>query len=84
MRTIIDLPPKSLQSLDHWASSQNISRAEAVRRAVNDMLERVAQPTSGTPSAFGLWTKSLAAGTPVPPERDGLRMQQALREEWPE
>ena len=86
MRTIIDLPTESLQRLDRWACSQKISRAEAVRRAVSDLLERVATPSSPThqPAAFGLWKQALPAGMPIPPERDGLFLQQTLREEWPE
>jgi hypothetical protein len=77
MRTIIDIPPGQLQDLDNWAQRHNISRAEAVRRAVKDLLTRVASPAD---AGFGLWRQ----GQAIPPERDGLRLQQALREEWPE
>jgi hypothetical protein len=77
MRTIVDIPSDSLQLLDRWALSHKISRAEAVRRAVSDLLDRATQPKN---SGFGLW----AQGKPIPPERDGLRMQQSMREEWPE
>ena len=77
MRTIIDLEASQASRLDAWAKSQSLSRAEAVRRAVSQMLER-ATPQSGT--GFGLWTK----GQVVPPERDGLALQHALREEWDE
>jgi len=45
MRTIIDIPIDRLQHLDQWASSCKISRAEAVRRAVGDFLDRMATPT---------------------------------------
>jgi hypothetical protein len=48
-----------------------------VRRAVNLMLERVTPPQA---TGFGLW----AQGQAVPPERDGLVLQRALRDEWPE
>ena len=41
------------------------------------MLERVTPP-QGT--GFGLWIQ----GQSIPPERDGLALQQALRDEWPE
>jgi hypothetical protein len=81
MRTIIDLPLDRLQSLDRWALSCNISRAEAVRRAVGDFLDRMAKPNE---SGFGLWVQDKPEGYVLPPERDGLRLQQALREEWPE
>jgi len=81
MRTIIDIPSDKLQSLDRWALSCKISRAEAVRRAVSDLLDRVASPTE---IGFGLWVQGKADGYQLPPERDGLLMQQAMREEWPE
>lgn len=77
MRTIIDLEDAQAHRLDAWAKAAKVSRAEAVRRAVNQMLERSAAP-QGT--GFGLW----AQGTSVPPERDGLVLQRALRSEWPE
>ena len=75
MRTIIDLDPHRLGELDAWAQAQDISRAEAVRRAVDLLIERVTKP-KGT--GFGLWANSLT------PDRDGLRLQASLREEWPE
>jgi hypothetical protein len=70
MRTIIDLEATQASRLDAWAKAQKVSRA------VNQMLERAAQP-QGT--GFGLW----AQGQAVPPERDGLALQRALRDEWP-
>ncbi len=81
MRTIIDIPSDRLQSLDRWALSCKISRAEAVRRAVSDLLDRVASPTD---VGFGLWVQDKPEDYQLSPERDGLRMQQAMREEWPE
>ena len=77
MRTMIDLEDSQASNLDAWAKVEKISRAEAVRRAVNLMLERVTPP-QGT--GFGLWIQ----GQSIPPERDGLALQQALRDEWPE
>jgi Ribbon-helix-helix protein, copG family len=77
MRTIIDLEDSQVSRLDAWAKAEKISRAEAVRRAVNLMLER-ATPPQGT--GFGLW----AQGKAVTAERDGLVLQRALRDEWPE
>jgi Ribbon-helix-helix protein, copG family len=77
MRTIIDLEDSQASRLDAWAKAAKVSRAEAVRRAVNQMLEQAAAP-QGT--GFGLW----AQGTSVPPERDGVVLQRALRDEWPE
>ena len=77
MRTIIDFADSQARRLDAWAKAEKISRAEAVRRAVNQMLER-ATPSRGT--GFGLW----AQGANLPPERDGLALQRAMRDEWPE
>lgn len=70
MRIIIDLEDAQASRLDAWAKAQKVSRA------VNQMLDRAAQP-QGT--GFGLW----AQGKAVPPERDGLALQRELRDEWP-
>jgi metal-responsive CopG/Arc/MetJ family transcriptional regulator len=80
MRTIVDIPSEQLSQLDHWADSEHISRAEAVRRALSQLLERVAQPKTDAVLGFGLWAQDKA----IPAEQDGLRIQQALRDEWPE
>ena len=77
MRTIIDLESDQLNRLDAWAKAEKVSRAEAVRRAVNLMLERLAAP-QGT--GFGLW----AQGSSISAERDGLVLQRAMRDEWPD
>lgn len=81
MRTIIDLEDTQINRLDAWAKAEKVSRAEAVRRAVNLMLERTAAP-QGT--GFGLWTQGDESGKGVPPERDGLILQRAMRDEWPD
>jgi metal-responsive CopG/Arc/MetJ family transcriptional regulator len=80
MRTIVDIPHEQLTELDLWADSEHISRAEAVRRALAQLLERVAKPKTDITTGFGLW----AQGKAIPAEQDGLRIQQALRDEWPE
>ena len=81
MRTIIDLEDTQVERLDAWAKAQKVSRAEAVRRAVNLMLERAAAP-QGT--GFGLWAQGDTAGKGVLPERDGLVLQRKMRDEWPD
>lgn len=81
MRTIIDLENNQAIRLDAWAKAAKVSRAEAVRRAVNQMLERATAP-QGT--GFGLWAQGNAIGKGVPPERDGLVLQRAMRDEWPD
>ena len=77
MRTIIVLEDGQARRLDAWAKAEKVSRAEAVRRAVDQMLER-ASPKQGT--GFGLWTQARS----LPPERDGLALQRTMRDEWPE
>jgi predicted transcriptional regulator len=77
MRTIIELADTQLRRLDAWAKAEKVSRAEAVRRAINQMLEQSAAP-QGT--GFGLW----AQGASLAPERDGVVLQRALRDEWPD
>jgi metal-responsive CopG/Arc/MetJ family transcriptional regulator len=77
MRTIIEIEDSEAAKLDAWAKSHNVSRTEAVRRAVRQMLDQAALP-QGT--GFGLW----AQATPLSAHRDGLLLQKELREEWPE
>ena len=81
MQITIDLDDTQVSRLDAWAKAEKVSRAEAVRRAVNLMLERAAAP-QGT--GFGLWALGNASGKGVPPERDGLALQRAMRDEWPD
>jgi len=71
MRTIVELPEMQLEALSDLCRRDGISRAEAVRRAVAEMLarERVASPDQ----AFGLWRAK-----PV----DGVAYQRQLRKEW--
>ncbi len=73
MRTIVDLPAEQLDGLAHLCSAQNISRAEAVRRAVAAMLER----ESGTQvdTGFGLWRHKRITSR---------KMVDKLRQEWRE
>jgi hypothetical protein len=72
MRTIIDLPADQLDALDGICRRESISRAEAIRRAV-DLLVRD-RAAGGARTAFGLWR---GTGT-----LDGLTYQQRLRQEW--
>jgi hypothetical protein len=72
MRTIIDIPPEQLQQLAELCRREDVSRAEAVRRAIADYLEK--QPRQPD-AAFGLWKGRLA---------DGVSYQQRLRDEWGE
>jgi hypothetical protein len=70
MRTIVDLPVPQLEALDSLCRREGISRAEAVRRAVGEHLER---HRADRDAAYGLWrTRNL----------DSLEYERALRDEW--
>ena len=51
-RTIVDIPTSQLRDLDALCKTQGISRAEAVRRAVEEFLRKTTSVESG---GFGLW-----------------------------
>lgn len=71
MRTIIDIPAGLLDALDALAERDKVSRAEAVRRAIAEYLEkrRVSRPDA----AFGIWKSK---------EIDSLAYEDSLRDEW--
>ena len=69
MRTIIDLPVDQVEALDTICRREQISRAEAIRRAVSMLIREAADPGD----AFGLWRERA---------EDGLAYQQRLRREW--
>jgi metal-responsive CopG/Arc/MetJ family transcriptional regulator len=52
MRTIVEIEDTEAARLDAWAKAQNVSRTEAVRRAVRLMLDQAALPQG---AGFGLW-----------------------------
>lgn len=72
MRTIVDIPEKQLAFLDALCAQEAISRAEAVRRAVDLLLAQ--QPKCETHDAFGMWK-----------DREDMKNDdflRQLREEW--
>ena len=72
MRTIIDLPAEQLEALDSLCERDQISRAEAIRRAVALL---VRHHTTASAAAFGLWRER--------PYVDGVEYQRAFRSrEW--
>ena len=71
MRTIIDLPGDQVEALDIICRREQISRAEAIRRAVTLLIREGGNPDDRP--AFGLWR---ARG------EDGLAYQQRVRGEW--
>ncbi|HQX82628.1 MAG TPA: ribbon-helix-helix protein, CopG family [Vicinamibacterales bacterium] len=71
MRTIIELPQDQLSHLDAHCRRENVSRAEAIRRAIAAMLAE--QAKAGAAGAFGLWRDRT---------EDALAQQERLRNEW--
>jgi metal-responsive CopG/Arc/MetJ family transcriptional regulator len=72
MRTIINLPQEYVDALSEISRREKISRAEVIRRAIDDYLKKSGSlPDSD--SAFGIWKAK------VP---DTLRYIDALRTEW--
>lgn len=71
MRTIIDLTEEQLVALARLCEEQKISRAEAVRRAVDRLTDdRAAVPKE---TGFGLWKHK---------RLDGRKHVDRLRAEW--
>ncbi len=73
MRTIVDLPEEQLDALAQLCAQQKISRAEAVRRAVDRLLKE--SSTVRKDAGFGLWK-----GKRV----DSRKFVDQLRSEWSE
>jgi metal-responsive CopG/Arc/MetJ family transcriptional regulator len=71
MRTIIDIPPDLLQEIDDLAKDLKISRAEAVRRAMAEYVEK--RPRSRADAAFGIWKSR---------KIDSLDYEDTIRGEW--
>ena len=70
MRTIIDLPERQVLALNEFCAEERISRAEALRRAVDRFLET--RRAAGRQAAFGSWA----------PRGDSRAVVEALRQEW--
>jgi len=71
MRTIVDIPKPALEILTELSRQDNISRAEAIRRAINLYIKAKHGEEKG--EAFGLW-RSRAT--------DGRQYEDRLRDEW--
>ncbi|MGB3121487.1 MAG: CopG family transcriptional regulator, partial [Verrucomicrobiales bacterium] len=67
---IIDLPDDQVAALSKICETEGISRAEAVRRAVAEMLRTL--ETVGRESAFGAWSDQVDSSTLI----------RTIREEW--
>lgn len=86
MRTIVDIPEESLKALAVYCQAEGVSRAEAVRRAVDFFQKSFAQQTAAAKEAerqkvlnetFGAW-----ADDPLWKGRDAVEYVRALRAEW--
>ncbi len=71
MRTLIDVPDSLLRDIDALAKREQISRAEAVRRAIADYVLKGAEPRPD--AAFGIWKSRRI---------DALHYEDLLRGEW--
>ena len=63
MRTIIDIPQHQLDALAQLCAREKISRAEAVRRALDTLLS--GQKATTRQAAFGAWAASGNSRTEV-------------------
>lgn len=77
MRTIVELPDAQVHALARLCRKEGISRAEAIRRAVNGLVasQEAAESQESLRAAFGLWQGR---------QPDGRGYVQALRTEWEE
>lgn len=73
MRTIVDLPTEQIEPLKALSKRTKLSRAELVRRAVEEYLMRHRTLPNG--EAFGVWKGR---------KEDGMEYQERLRSEWEE
>lgn len=71
MRTIVDLPEEQIEVLKQLSEQSRLSRAELMRRAVAEYLQR--HHSNSAEDAFGVWRQS---------PHDGLDYQRRQREEW--
>jgi metal-responsive CopG/Arc/MetJ family transcriptional regulator len=70
MRALMDIPDNKIDALTKVCERAGISRAEAVRRAIDAFIQA---NTPKTDEAFGLWKTR-----PI----DGVEYENGMREEW--
>jgi predicted transcriptional regulator len=70
-RILLDLSDEMIKRLDDLKVQRNLPRAELLREAVEQYLERQSNTTIS--NALGLWLGC---------EEDGVEYQRKLREEW--
>ncbi len=71
MRTRVDIPETLLNELDALARREDISRAEAIRRAMREYIAHHRRPRPD--AAFGIWKSKRV---------DALDYEDSLRREW--
>ncbi len=72
MRKIIDIPDDRAGLLAEICRRNDISRAEAIRRAIDLFIK---QELPGAEGVFGIWKHRRV---------DGVELQRSLRREWSE
>lgn len=74
MRTIVDLPETQIKRLDSYRKREGISRAEAVRRAVEAFVPGSGKIDFAAHPAFG--------SSKRPRREDSVKTVRRLRAEW--
>ncbi|WP_233470912.1 MULTISPECIES: CopG family transcriptional regulator [Citrobacter] len=72
-RVLLDLPDDVIKRLDDFKKQRNLPRAELLREAVEQYLERQGLAENTLSNASGLWQGC---------EEDGIEYERKLREEW--
>ncbi|WP_414165398.1 CopG family transcriptional regulator [Superficieibacter sp. BNK-5] len=72
-RILLDLSDDVIKRLDDLKHQRGLPRAELLREAVEEYLERQNQAKAAIANALGLWQGC---------EEDGVEFERALREEW--
>jgi metal-responsive CopG/Arc/MetJ family transcriptional regulator len=70
MRTLVDIPEHQIKSLSILCEKFDISRAEAIRKAIELFIQGNKQSTE---DVFGIWKNK---------NIEGITYQQKLRDEW--
>jgi hypothetical protein len=81
VRALVDIPDRQLEDLNAICAARKLSRAEAVRQAIDAFIEENRPPRE---AAFGLWKGQTVVlpGDSDPLPEDGLAYQEKLRGEW--
>ncbi|EMB4693772.1 CopG family transcriptional regulator [Citrobacter farmeri] len=72
-RILLDLSDEAIKRLDDLKQLRNLPRAELLREAVEQYLERQGQAETMISNSLGIWQGC---------EEDGVEYQKTLREEW--